>query len=135
MKNLLRSFVINIAALQIAIMLIPGTKNTGSEQTLIFAILVLSLINLLIRPIISLLLLPINLITLGSFRWLINVAVLYILSLIVSELKIQSYTFSGFNYQGFIIPNMNISKFWTLVFTSATISISNAFLFWLAKEN
>ena len=135
MKSILRSIVINFAALQMAVYLIPGLKNQGSNKTLLSAVIVLAIINLLIRPIISLLLLPINLITLGSFRWLINVAVLFILTLTVTELKAEAFTFSGFNYHDFIVPQLKISTFWTLVLSSATISISNTFLFWLAKEN
>lgn len=134
MKSLLRSFIINIAALQAAISLIPGVKNTGSEQTVVLATLALAIINLLIRPIIKLLFLPINLLTLGSMRWLINVAVLYLLSLVVTEIEVVSFTFSGFDYRGFVIPQLEISKFWTLVLASASVSLTNAFLFWLAKE-
>lgn len=133
MKSLIRSLVINLAALQVAIMIIPGITNDGDFNTVIWAILVLAVMNLLIRPLISLLFLPINLLTLGAFRWLINVIVLFLLTLIVKDLNVSSFMFNGFQYQGFIIPSLQISKFWTLVSASATISITNAFLFWLAS--
>lgn len=135
MKSLLRSLIINLAALQTAVVLLPGITNTGGIKTLIWAIVVLAIMNLLVRPIISLLLLPINLLTLGAFRWLINVAVLFLLTLIVTDLKVISFTFNGFYYQGFIVPAIQISKFWTLVLASVTISIANSFLFWLASGN
>lgn len=135
MKSLIRSLVINLAALQVAIMIIPGITNDGDFNTVIWAILVLAVMNLLIRPLISLLFLPINLLTLGAFRWLINVIVLFLLTLIVKDLNVSSFMFNGFQYQGFIIPSLQISKFWTLVSASTTISITNAFLFWLASES
>jgi putative membrane protein len=135
MKSLLRSLVINLAALQTAIILIPGMTNTGGVKSLILAILLLAIINLLIRPIISLLLLPINLLTLGAFRWLINVIVLFLLTLVVSDLQASSFMFHGFDYQGFVVPTLQISSFWTLVLASTTISLTNAFLFWLATES
>lgn len=134
MKSLLRSFIINLAALSIAVMVIPGFANTGGAKTLIIAILVLAVINLFIRPVISLLLLPINLITLGAFRWLINVIVMALLTALVLDLKISSFVFDGIDYQGFVVPAMQISRFWTLVLVSLSLSASNAFLFWLAKE-
>jgi putative membrane protein len=135
MKSLLRSIIINLAALQSAVLLIPGITNAGGVKTLVWAIVVLAIMNLLVRPIISLLLLPINLLTLGAFRWLINVAVLFLLTLIVTELKVKGFTFNGFEYHGFIIPTIQISKFWTLVLASATISVTNSFLFWLATDS
>ncbi|MCH7951840.1 phage holin family protein [Patescibacteria group bacterium] len=135
MKSLIRSFAINLAALQAAVMLLPGVTNTGGIQSLIGAILVLAIINLLIRPIISLLLLPINLLTLGAFRWLVNVIILFLLTLLVADLSVSAFTFEGFNYQGFTIPQLEISKFWTLVLASLTLSITNSFLFWLSTES
>lgn len=135
MKTLLRSFLINLASLEAAVLLIPGVANTGGLKTLLIATVVLALMNLLIRPLISLLLLPINLVTLGAFRWLINVAVLFFLTLVVTQIKISPFTFSGYSYQGFTIPELQVSKFWTLVIVSATISLVNSFLFWLASSN
>lgn len=133
MKSLLRSFIINLAALQMAVILLPGMTNTGGFKTLAWAVLVLAIMNLLVRPIISLLLLPINLLTLGAFRWLINVAVLFLLTLIVAELKITEFAFPGLSFKGFVIPSMQISNFLSLVLASATISLINSFLFWLAS--
>ncbi len=134
MKSLLRSFIINIAALYIASNIIPGMMYSGGIQTLIFATLVLAIMNLLIRPIINILLLPINLITLGAFRWLVNVFVLFLLIVVISNLNIEAFSFSGFEYQGFTVPDIEVSRFWSIVLSSLTISFTNAFLFWLAKE-
>lgn len=132
MKSLLRSFVINIAALYITISLVPGFTNSGGAKTLIISVMILAVINILVKPIISMLFLPINLLTLGSLRWLINVLLLFLLTLTVNQLQISPFSFPGFQYQGFIIPQAEVSQFWTLVISSATISLTNAFLLWLA---
>lgn len=134
MKKLIRSFVINIAALYIAVSILPGFTSQGGLKTIIYATIVLGLINLLIKPLISLLLLPVNLVTLGAFRWVANVVMLFLLTLIINDLSIDGFTFLGLNYQGFIIPESRITKFWSLVLASALVSLTNAFLFWLAKD-
>lgn len=58
----------------------------------ILASLVLGLINLVVRPIVRLLALPITLLTLGLFGWIINALMLWLVSAIVP----------GFHIQGFI---------------------------------
>lgn len=58
----------------------------------IFASLVLGLVNLVVRPIVRLLALPITLLTLGLFGWIINALMLWLVSAIVP----------GFHIQGFI---------------------------------
>lgn len=133
MKSMLRSLVINAAALYLTMGFIPGASYNGGAQTIFTATIVLSVINRLIKPIISLLLLPINLITLGSFRWLVNVITLFLLTLIMSQLTINKFVFPGLELNGFIVPEIEVSRFWSFVISSASISLINSFLFWLAK--
>ncbi len=135
MKTLLRNYLICLTSLEAAIFLIPGITNTGGLKTLVIATLVFSLMNFFIRPLISLLLLPINVVTLGAFRWLVNVLVLFLLTLVVTELKISAFTFPGYFYHGFIIPELAISRFWNFVLASACISFVNSFLLWLVSNN
>lgn len=135
MKGFIRTFIINLASLNSAVFFIPGLTNTGGIKTLIFSTIILSLINTFVKPIITLLLLPINLITLGTFKWLVNVLVILILTAIVANLKLNSFTFPGIDYQGFIIPKFVVSNFFVLVLSSACFSITNIFLFWLVKDS
>lgn len=134
MKKHLRSFLINLLALQVAISLNPGFSAAGGFQTLLISSLVLSVVNQLIKPIINLLFLPINLITLGAFRWLVNVSVIFLITLIVSNLRITGFIFSGLEYQGFIVPEFAVSKFWSLALSSVYLSLTNIFLLWLIKD-
>lgn len=133
MKRYLRSFVYNLASLWAALNLIDGVKFYGDYLTLLKASFVLTVINLIVRPLISLLLLPINLLTLGMFRWLANVIALYLVTLFVPQLVISDFQFLGANLQGFIIPQMHFSQFWALVLTSFFLSLFSSFLFWLSK--
>lgn len=134
-KKYLRSFVINFSALYITSLVIPGMSYLGGIKTLIIATIGFSIMNLFIRPLIDLLFLPINLVTMGMFRWLVNVCVLFLLIFVIENLKIDPFTFPGFQYRGFVIPQIYISKFFSLALSSASISLVNIFLFWLAKDD
>lgn len=134
MKKLLRYFVITIASLHLTISLLPGATNQGGLKALVYATIGLAFVNSFVRPIISLLLLPINLITLGAFRWLINVAVLFTLTLFITEISIGTFIVVSVEYQGFIVPEINVTKFWSLVLASTIMSSTSSFFLWLSNE-
>ena len=133
MKKILRSFVINLVVLYLVDQAFLGFKLTGAFQGLLFTAAVLTGINLAIKPLVKLLLLPINLLTLGAFRWLANVISLYLVTLLVPYLEIVSFTFPGYVYQGFVIPEIYLAKLWVLIISSFFISLLSTFLLWLFK--
>lgn len=134
MKNILKSVIINSTAFYIASVVVKGFQFTGGVPTLIIAGLAFTLINALVKPLVSLFLLPFNLITLGLFSWIINVIMLYLLTVAVPEIKITAWQFTGINYQGFIVPSINFSSLQTLIIASFLISTTTSVLNWLAKE-
>lgn len=71
MLSLIFTWILNALAIFGAAYLLPGIQLEGFMAALILA-LVLGIINTLIKPIIWLLTLPINLITLGLFSLVIN---------------------------------------------------------------
>lgn len=133
MKKILRSFAINLATLFLINQLIAGFNIAGGFQGILFTAAVLTGVNLAIKPLIKILLLPINLITLGAFRWLINVISLYLVTLLVPYLEIVGFNFPGFVYQGFVIPEIYLARLWVLIISSLFISLLSTFLFWLFK--
>jgi uncharacterized membrane protein YvlD (DUF360 family) len=111
--------------------LFTGFKISEGLTGIFFTAAVLTGINLALKPLIRLLLLPINLITLGAFRWVANVFSLYLVTMLVPYLEIVDFQFPGFSYQGFIIPSMFLGTFVVLLISSFLISFINTFLFWL----
>lgn len=134
MKRYLRHLFYNFLALIFTGYVLAGVKFVGGYQTILLTALVLTAVNLLVRPLVKLLLLPINLLTLGAFRWLINLIALYLVTVIVPQFQIKSFTFTGFTYQGFVVPTVNLSVFWAFLVTSLVLSLSTTFLFWLNKS-
>jgi len=133
LKKILRSFIINLAAIILVNQAIPGFVVSGGYEGYLITAAVLTGVNLALKPLIRLLLLPINLLTLGTFRWLANVFTLYLVTLLVPYLEIVSFTFPGWSYQGFIVPEIFLAKVWVLVISSFFISLLTTFLFWLFR--
>jgi putative membrane protein len=74
----------------IAAYLIPGVKVAGIWSALILA-LVLGLLNSLIKPLLVLLTLPINILTLGLFTLVINALIIMLASSIVKGFEVGGF--------------------------------------------
>ena len=75
MPFLLR-LLVNAAALWVAIQLVDGIEHRGSWWSLLFVALVFGLLNASIRPLLKLLSLPLIILTLGLFIFVINALML-----------------------------------------------------------
>ncbi|MDP3973723.1 MAG: phage holin family protein [Candidatus Daviesbacteria bacterium] len=132
MKTLLRYFLINLAALWITTLVVSGLSYEGGLITLILGGAVFTIINLILVPLIKILLLPLNLLTLGLFAWLTNVIALYALTTVVSGFRLGPFFFEGLTYNGFRIPALEFSTFWAAVLASLLIGIITHFFQWLS---
>lgn len=134
MKSLLRHFLFSLIALYLSFYLIKGVTYSGGLKTLLSAAVIFTLINLFVKPIVNLFMLPLNFLSLGLLSWLINVLMLYLLTLVLPTVKISSWQFPGFSGYGFIIPALNFSIFSTYILVSFLISLVIYFLTWLCQK-
>ncbi len=130
MKRLLRYFLINLVSLLAATKIIAGLTYTGGAKSLLIGAIAFMIINLLLVPLLKVLFLPLNLLTLGLFAWLTNVLALYALTS-VSDFKLISFAFAGANLNGFVIPAYELSPFLVAVVASFVIGLITNFLQWL----
>jgi putative membrane protein len=102
MKGILIRWLILTAAIIVASYLLDGIQVKGFFNAF-FAAAILGILNAFFRPILIILTLPINILTLGLFTFIINALLL----------KMASGVISGFDVRGF----------WTAVFGSIIISV------------
>ena len=96
--------------------------------------IVLSILFVIVRPILSIVTLPLNIITLGLFSFLINAIILYLLTIIVPGISIAAFEFNGFSFLGFIVPQLPINGFFAFIVASILLSLIIGFLKWLTKK-
>lgn len=133
MKTVLRYFLINLVSLYAATLYIPGLVYTGGARSLIVGALVFMLINFMLVPLLKILFLPLNLLTLGLFSWLINVLALYALTAIMSDFILKPFYFEGASILGVSFPALDLSSFWVAVLASLMIGLVTNFLQWLVN--
>jgi putative membrane protein len=90
MLHTILRWVVNAVLLMLIPYVVPGIeiKNFG---TALVAVLVLAFVNALIKPILILLTLPINLLTLGLFILVINALMFWLVSAIVKGFYISGF--------------------------------------------
>ncbi len=133
MKTLLRYFLINLISLYVTTLYIPGLTYTGGIKSLIVGALAFMLINFILVPLLKILFLPLNLLTVGLFGWLVNVLALYALTTIVSDFMLVPFYFPGATISGITLPAMELTTFWVAVISSLMISTITHFLQWLVR--
>lgn len=109
--SILINWVVAALVIVVAAYLLPGVHIAGFTTALVAA-LVLGIINAVLKPILVLLTLPINILTLGLFTLVINAALIILATYIVP---------------GFMVDNFG----WAILF-SIVMSLINAFLHTIA---
>ncbi|MBI2601352.1 phage holin family protein [Candidatus Daviesbacteria bacterium] len=131
MKTLVRYYLINFSSLWIATQLISGLTFTGGFRTLLLGGLAFAVINIVLVPVLKILLLPLNLLTLGLFAWVSNVLALFALTRVLPQFMLLPYDFPGYSINGFIIPPFGLTPLWVAIIASLIIGIITHFLHWL----
>lgn len=131
MKRIIRAFAIYAIILWFLATYVGGIKFGNDPKILLSGALALTLAELFLKPIINLLLLPFNLVTLGVFRWVSNGLMFYIATLLVPGFLITPFTYPGFSSNLFIIPSVHLGLVGAYIFLSFALSIITSFVFWL----
>lgn len=108
MRGLLLRIVIVAAGLWVASKLVPGVEITDG-WSLLWAALILGIINAVVRPVVIILTLPLTILTLGLFLLVINAAMLSLVA--------------------WMLEGMTVAGFWSAFFGAIVISITG----WLAS--
>jgi putative membrane protein len=111
MQVLINLFLSGLAIL-ISAYVIPGVIVSNFFVAVVVAV-VLSIVNMFIRPIITLLTLPLNILTLGLFSFVITALMI----LLVSK----------------IVPGFEVPGFWSAVLFGIVLTLVNGLLFKLIK--
>ena len=105
-RSLLIRWASNIVALLVAAWLLSGVGYGDEWWTLVAAAAVFTLVNALVKPVITVLSIPFIIVTLGIFLFLINIGMLYLTA--------------------WIVPGFDIDGFWWGAAAAIIVSLVNA---------
>jgi uncharacterized membrane protein YvlD (DUF360 family) len=93
----------------------------------------LAVATMLAKPIINILLLPINLVTFGFFKWVSSAIALYLVTLVVPGFKIIQFSFTGVATRFFDIPSISFEGTLAYIAFSFLLSLITSVLFWIFR--
>ncbi len=134
MKNFLRNILYNAFAIFFISQILPGVKVYGGLPTYLLGGIALTLLLLLLKPVLNILALPFNLITMGLFSFVVNIIIFYLLTVLVMGITITAFMFPGYEYAGFIIPRIYVNTLLAFILVSFLQSAIFTFLDWLHKN-
>jgi len=111
-------WLINTLAIFVAVLLVPGITFSGPGWQLGVVALVFGLVNLALRPLLTLLTCPLMILTLGLFGLVINAVLLALTAQIAASVGVQ----------------FRVAGFWPAVLGGLVISIVSLILNILAGE-
>lgn len=111
--NLIIQFLLNGLAVVVAAYILPGVSVDGYGTALIVA-LVLSIANVIVKPILIVLTIPLTIATLGLFLLVINAIIIMLVDALV--------------------PDFEVANFWWALAFSLILSLINALFSDLAKD-
>ena len=101
------NWVVSALAVMLVAYIIPGIHVDGFMAALIAAVM-MAVVNTLIAPIVGLLALPVTIVTLGLFGWVINAAM--------------------FGLAAYLVPGFSVDGFLPALIGSAVLAIVNGVL-------
>ena len=134
MKSLIKIYIASTLSLYLASVAFSGIQLSKGINSLLLTGVGLSILSLLVKPLINLLLLPLNLITFGLFRWVSSAIALYLVTLIVPGFKIIGFSFLGLSSKWIDIPSVNLSGLLAIIAFSLVISVISSILHWLISS-
>lgn len=109
MKGFIVRTLITMLGLYLASQIVPGVSISGTFS-FIMAALLLGLVNAIVRPLVILLTLPLNILTLGLFTFVINAGMFGLVAL--------------------FLDRFTVDDFWSAFFGAIIVSITSTIASW-----
>lgn len=128
MRYFAQQYIILLTALYVSSSLFAGLVLKGGLIQYLYDAALLVLGFVIVRPIINIIALPFNALTLGVFSIFSTVFVLFLLTITDKNFIIQPFTFPGLSVSGFSIPEFHLNIFLSYLLISVTIQLVYKFL-------
>lgn len=130
-KTLIRNSAINAFGLFIIPHIFNGIVIQGGIASSIIGGFVLAIMSFTIKPILSIITLPLNIITFGAFSFVINGIILYLLTVFVPAIIVRPFVFGNYNFAGFVIPPIHLNLFFSYIVIALGFSIIVTCIQWI----
>ena len=123
MKSAVKAILLNLFSLWILASTL-GIISKNELRSLAIAAVALAAMDLVVKPIINLLLLPINMVTFGLLGWVSSLIVVYLTTVLVEDFGVSELATEPFRVLIVHFPAIHLGFWGTMVFLTAMLVIT-----------
>lgn len=131
MKGIFRNILLYSFSLYLTQLLFQGLTLHGGLKTLIIGGILLAIGFKVLKPVLSIISLPFNIISLGLFSIVIIAFILFLITLIYPPIEVSPFTFQGMKLGGIEIHKFYVSLLLSYILISVTIYLITKAINWL----
>lgn len=124
MKHYLRKLIIVFLSLYLAYSLVPTIHLGNDPKNILIVIAAFFFVGIVIRPIFSLILIPLNFITVGLVSFVLNALTIFVITTFLSGISIGAYSFPGIRMGSIILQPTSLNQITTIILVAAIITVS-----------
>lgn len=110
--------------------LIPAFNVNGNFGEFLYSTFILGLLTFLVKPVLNLLMLPINIITLNLSSWIVSIVLFFIWTLLMKNVVITAWKFSGITNQFLSISSSTVPAWQTYIILGILFVLISKFILW-----
>jgi uncharacterized membrane protein YvlD (DUF360 family) len=133
MKDILRESLVRSVTLYAAAAIFPGLVISRGAGELLLSGAVFTLFSRLVSPLVKLITLPFNLLTLGLFSWINHAVVLAIMVQFWRHVQVIAFRTTPWQQSGFSIPAMEVSLVFSYIMAAILLTFIYKILDWLCQ--
>lgn len=130
MRTIIREWFLHVVSLYLLDSVFDFVQ-IRSVAILVSAATTLYILNTIGKPFLKILWLPINIITLGLFAWVLNIIVIVLVVLLVPGFLITPFHLSSMQLGRFLIPEITLKLVWTYFLFTFLLAWTLSFFHWL----
>jgi len=123
MRAIARLIAINSLSIFLVSLFLPGLHVSGGFTSFIIGGTLLTITSTILDPIIKIITLPFNILTLGFLSFLTTLAALFLITTFYGSIRVSAFTFEGFTFAGIVIQKIQLSLPLSFIVISVTIFI------------
>lgn len=131
LKSIAKKILVVFISLYSLNQIIDQIKINGGWYGLFYGSFILSVFYWILKPILSIILFPINMITLNLSSWLIDIIIFYIWTLTFPMIRIGDWQFPGINIGSLIIFPYKFAGWQIYLVSAILLSLLLKFYRWL----
>lgn len=123
MRFLLKKYLIVTIAIYLLVQIVSGFKVGNGWNGLAYSSLVLSLLMFIAKPLIDLIMLPINILSLNLVSWLFNILLVYVWSILVKDVSFAPFNFPQISAGPLMISSFLMVRWQVIVLSSIILTL------------